>query len=263
MSFLTRGRPLVFAHRGGCSLGPENTLAAFDLGLAAGADGIELDVHLSADGVLVVHHDATLDRTTDASGPVASRTADELARVDAGCRFERDGARPFRGRGVGVPTLREVLGRYPGVPAIVEMKVDSPAMGETLVREVLEAGAADRVCVAGAGARAAEGARLALPGVVSSATKGEIQWALYRSWIGLPPPRGRFASLQVPERFGGTRVVSPRFIRAAHRAGLLVETWTINDEADMRRLLDWGVDALITDRPAEAVAARDAFVARG
>src|SRR5215210_8056999 len=97
-------RPLVYAHRGGAKLRPENTLASFDNGLALGADGLELDVRLSRDGQVVVHHDAALDRTTNASGPVADRTAAELAMVDAGYRFEaRDGAAsrfPFRGTGI-------------------------------------------------------------------------------------------------------------------------------------------------------------------
>ena len=110
--FFDRRRPLIFAHRGGCALGPENTIAAFDLGLPAGADGLELDVHLSADGVPVVHHDATLDRTTSHTGPLAARTAAELARVDAGYRFAANGGFPFRNQGVGIPSLRDVLGRY-------------------------------------------------------------------------------------------------------------------------------------------------------
>src|SRR3954468_24458086 len=106
-SFFRATRPQVFAHRGGCSLGPENTIAAFDLGMAAGADGLELDVHLSSDGVVVVHHDETLDRTTDGTGVLARLTAAELARVDAGCRFVADGAHPFRHQGVGIPTLSD------------------------------------------------------------------------------------------------------------------------------------------------------------
>ncbi|MDA1185518.1 MAG: glycerophosphodiester phosphodiesterase family protein, partial [Acidobacteria bacterium] len=116
MSFFASGRPLVFAHRGGSALGPENTLAAFDLGMRAGADGLELDVHLSADGVPVVHHDATLDRTTSASGPVVAHTAADLARVDAGYRFAGRGEFPFRGQGVGIPSLSDVLRKYPDVP---------------------------------------------------------------------------------------------------------------------------------------------------
>src|SRR5687768_8028886 len=142
MSFFDTSRRLVFAHRGGCALGPENTIAAFDRGLAAGADGLELDVHLSADGVVVVCHDDTLERTTSGRGPVGARTAAELAAVDAGCRFsDGRGSYPFRDRGVGVPALREVLRRYPGVPIIVEMKVDSAAMGHALVEDVRAADA--------------------------------------------------------------------------------------------------------------------------
>src|SRR4029079_1016841 len=97
--------------------------------------GLELDVHLSADGVVVVHHDETLDRTTSGAGSLARRTAAELARVDAGCRFSRGGEFPFRGQGIGVPTLREVLQRYRDIPIIVEMKVDSADMGRALADE--------------------------------------------------------------------------------------------------------------------------------
>src|SRR4029079_11204671 len=111
---LSFGRPQVFARRGGAALRPENTLLAFDHGLALGADGLELDVHLSRDGVVVVHHDTTLERTTNGTGPIAARTADELAALDAG--FRADG---FRGRAGGVPRLAKVLPRYPGVPLLV------------------------------------------------------------------------------------------------------------------------------------------------
>jgi glycerophosphoryl diester phosphodiesterase len=262
MSFLTRAHPLVFAHRGGCAIGPENTVAAFDLGLAAGADGLELDVHLSADGVPVVHHDSTLDRTTDATGPVARRTAAALAQVDAGYRYQHDGAYPFRGQDIGVPTLREVLGRYPGVRIIIEMKVDTAALGQAVARDVQATGAVGWACVAGAGARAVAAARHALPAVASSTTKSEVRGALYRSWFGVQLARGRHSCFQVPETSGAIRILSRRFIRAAHRAGALVEAWTIDDETDMTRLLEWGVDALISNRPAEAAVARDTFVQR-
>src|SRR3954471_14167932 len=111
-------RPQVFGHRGGCDLGPENTIAAFDIGMAPGADGLELDVHLSSDGVVVVHHDATLERTTNGEGPVAARTADELARLDAGHHSA------FRGQAGGVPRLEDVLRRYPTATVIIELKVN-------------------------------------------------------------------------------------------------------------------------------------------
>jgi glycerophosphoryl diester phosphodiesterase len=258
------GPPRVFAHRGGCALGPENTIAAFDRGLAAGADGLELDVRLSADGMVVVCHDETLDRTTDATGPVVARTAAELSRVDAGYRFTDDGGHhPFRRQGVGVPTLREVLARYPDTPIIVEMKPDTAEMGLALVADVLAARAADRVCAAGYGTRSLGAAREALPAMASSAGLSEVRLALYRSWVGWPPMRTPYGGYQVPEYAGSLRVVSRRFIRHAHRAGLEVQLWTIDEAADMERLLEWGADALISNRPDLAVAVRNAFVSSG
>ena len=247
----------MFAHRGGSALGPENTLAAFDLGMRVGADGIELDVHLSADGVPVVHHDATLDRTTSASGPVVARTAADLARVDAGYRFAGRGDFPFRRQGVGIPSLHDVLRRYPDVPLIIEMKVDSRDMGEAVAREVRAAGAADRVCVAGFGARSAVAARAALPEMACSASRSEARLAVYRALAGWPVRRARYGGYQVPERASLLRVVSPRFVRYAHEAGVKVQVWTVNDEADMRRLLSWGVDGLISDQPDLAVEVRN------
>lgn len=248
MPFYAADRPLVFAHRGGSLLAPENSYSAFEAGADAGADGLELDVHLSADGEVVVHHDATLERTTSGAGPVAARTAAELSAIDPG-------------DGRGVPTLREVLARHASLRVIIEMKVDTAAMGEAVARVVAEAGAVDRVCMAGFGGRSVAAARAALPRVASSASSREARMALYRSWIGWRPRRLPYGGFQVPETAQGHRVVSPRFVRHAHRCGLRVQVWTVNDEADMRRLLAWGVDALISDRPDLAVATRDAWLA--
>jgi glycerophosphoryl diester phosphodiesterase len=250
-------RPQVFAHRGGCALGPENTIAAFDLGVASGADGLELDVHLSADGVVVVHHDETLDRTTNGAGPLALRTAAELAAVDAGCRFRGDGPDQFRGQHIGIPTLREVLNRYRDMPIIVEMKVDTAEMGRAVAAEVRLADAVDRVCAAGFGCRAVREARAALPEMAASACAAEVRLALYRSWAWWPVRTVSYGGYQVPEVSGGHRIVSPRFVRHAHTAGLKVQVWTVDEEPDMKRLLDWGVDALISNRPDLAVAVRD------
>jgi glycerophosphoryl diester phosphodiesterase len=241
--------PLVFAHRGGGGLAPENTLAAFDDGLAAGASGLELDVRLSRDGIVVVHHDPVLDRTTDRTGPVAALTARELAQVDAGYRFAVEGAFPFRGQGVGVPTLAHVLARYRGVPMIIELKSNSLALAHAAVDVIRAAGAARRVCVGSFGLRAIRAVRRLEPAVATSAAREEVRWALYRSWCRWPVRRADYAGYQVPEWAGRTRVVSPRFVADAHRAGLGVQVWTVDTEADARRLLGWGVDALITDRP--------------
>lgn len=228
--FFSAVRPQVFAHRGGAALAPENTIEAFDNGLALGADGFELDVRLSRDGVVVVHHDATLDRTTRLSGPLAERTAADLA--DAG-----------------VPTLADVLTRHPQAGVIIEMKMNTPELAHAVVDVVSTAGAARRVCLGGFGRRALRAARAMAPEMATSAAREEVRWALYRSWCRWPAKAAPYAGYQVPEMAGTTRVVSPRFVDAAHRAGLGVQVWTVNDEDAARRLLAWGVDALITDRP--------------
>ena len=269
MSFFDTSRPLVFAHRGGCVLGPENTLATFDAGLASGADGLELDVRLSSDGVLVVFHDSTLNRTTAESGAVAERTAAQLTAMRAGREF-RDVATARRPGPLGpgssapvdttlttIPTLQAVFARYPHTRIIVEMKLDTDEMGEALAREVRTAGAAHRVCAAGAGLRSLRAARNALPEMASSASKPEVRLALYRSWLRWPVSQAPYGGYQVPECAGVTRIVSRRFIHDSQRAGLPVQVWTVDHEQDMRRLLTWGVDALITNRPGVAVRVRD------
>jgi glycerophosphoryl diester phosphodiesterase len=252
----------VFAHRGGRALGPENTLAAFDLGLAAGADGLELDVHLSRDGVPVVHHDADLDRCTDATGPVAARTAAELGRLDAACRFGAEDGFPWRGRGVGVPTLAEVLERYPGVPVIVEVKSATDATARAVVEAVRRAGAVGHVCVGSFSAELLRVVRALEPSLATGAGRKETQWALYRTWVGLGLGRVGYRAFQVPELAGRLRVVSEALIGAAHRSGLAFQVWTVNERPDMWRLLDWGVDGLISDRPDVAVEVRDEWVRR-
>ena len=239
----------MFAHRGGSALAPENTCAAFDNGLALGADGLELDVHLSRDAIVVVHHDPTLDRTTNLTGAIVERTADELARADAGCRFRRGDAAPFAGQGVGVPTLAEVLARYRDARVIVELKVNSAELARAVVEVVRAAGAIDRVCLGSFGRRVLREVRRLEPAIATSASREEVRWALYRSWVRWPVSRVAYDGYQVPEWSGRTHVVSPPFVDMAHRAGLGIQVWTVDAEEDARRLLGWGVDGLITDRP--------------
>ena len=230
-AFFASSRPLVFAHRGGSALAPENTIAAFDNGLALGADGLELDVHLSRDGVVVVHHDRLLDRTTALRGPVAERTAEELAarrRADA------------RRRAGALPRSRAI---------IVELKVNTAALAAATVAVVRRparstGSASDRSACACCARRGRS-----TPAIATSAAREEVRWALYRSWCRWPVSRVAYGGYQIPERAGRTRVVSPRFVEYAHDAGLGVQVWTVDTAEDARRLLGWGVDALITDRP--------------
>jgi glycerophosphoryl diester phosphodiesterase len=228
--FFLSSRPLVFAHRGGSALALENTIDAFDNGLALGADGLEVDVHLARDGAVVVHHDRTLDRTTTLRGPIADRTADELRRA-------------------GVPVLPDVLARYREARIIIELKVNRPALAEATIDVIRRADAVERVCLGSFGLRVLRAARALEPGIATSAAREEVRWALYRSWCRWPVSRVAYAGYQVPEIAGRTRVVSARFVALAHDAGLGVQVWTVDTEEDARRLLGWGVDALITDRP--------------
>lgn len=241
---------LVYAHRGGAVLAPENTIAAFDNGFACGADGIELDVHLSRDAVVIVHHDATLERTTNGRGAVGDRLAAELTRLDAGFQFRTpDGQYPFRGLGIGIPTLREVLKRYKTAPVIVELKMPGQRLAERVVDEIRAANAMERVSVGSYYEDALQAVRAFEPAIATGAAKEETRWALYRSWIGWSLKNPPYREFQVPERSGMTRIVSRRFVRYAHRAGRPVKVWTVNERSDMERLVSWGVDGLITDRP--------------
>ena len=239
----------MFAHRGGSALAPENTLPAFDRGLSLGADGLELDMHLSRDGVVVVHHDRLLYRTTNLRGPVADVAASDLARADAGYRFQQAETFPFRGAGIGVPTLADVLTRHRDTRIIIEVKVNSVEMASAVVAAVRAAKAVDRVCIGSFALSVMRAVRALEPAMATSAAREEVRWALYRSWVSWPIARPRYQGYQVPERSGRTRVVSARFIAAAHRAGLGVQVWTVDTAEDARRLLAWGADALISDRP--------------
>jgi glycerophosphoryl diester phosphodiesterase len=249
--------PLVYAHRGGAALRPENTLAAFDHGLSLGAGGLELDVHLSRDGIVVVHHDATLDRTTSGRGPLAACTAAQLAGLDAGYRFVGPDGRgfPFRGRGIGVPALATVLARYPGVPLLIELKGRNVEVARRTVDLVRKAGAIETVALGAFSGRLLREARRLEPCLRTGASREETRWALYRSWVGLGLRCPAYREFQVPERSGRSVIVSPHFIEHAHRAAVAVKVWTVDTRADIDRLLDWGVDGIISDRPDVAVEA--------
>lgn len=243
------GAPLLMAHRGGSLLAPENTPEAFRRALEWWrADVLEVDVQPTADGDVVVIHDATVDRTTDGSGPVAELRLGEVRRLDAGFRFTPDGGGsfPFRGLGVRVATLEELLRTFPDARVNVEVKDGraQPRVWET----VHDLRATERVLIA-AGHRANRSLFGAYPGPTSAS--GEELKAFYlhhltrttRLWR---PPVDAF---QMPERYGGVQVLTPRFLREVQARNVAVHVWTVDDEADMRRLLRLGVDGIVTDRP--------------
>lgn len=243
------GAPLLIAHRGGAALAPENTLEACRRALEWwGADLLEVDVHPTRDGEAVVIHDATLDRTTSGSGPVREHTLAEIQQLDAGYRFFTDGgaSHPFRGRGVRVPSLAELLRELPTTRINVEIK---DGRAQQRVREVVrEAGAEHRVLIA-AERRADRSRFRRYPGPVSAARE-ELRAFFFLHRAGAAPLyRPQVDAFQMPERYQGRQVLSPRFVRDAHAHNLAVHVWTVNAEADMERLLEWGVDGIVTDRP--------------
>lgn len=255
------GGTLVLAHQGGDGLWPSNTLASFEGAAALGADVLELDVHLTVDGHFVVIHDDTLDRTTDGTGPVAERTLAELQELDAGYDWvpaEPAGAgaaeTPYRGRGIALPTLAEVLTAFPSSAVNVEIKQDDVEVARALCTELRDQLATERVMVGSFHADALRAFRDACPEVATSASPREVLTffllARARLQAVTSPP---FEALQVPTERSGLTVVTPHFVKAAHARGVQVHVWTIDDVPTMERLVAMGVDGIITDRPDRAL----------
>ncbi|MFD1149163.1 glycerophosphodiester phosphodiesterase family protein [Saccharothrix hoggarensis] len=247
--YLSGPHPRAFAHRGwhlDDLAGMENALAAFRRAAAEGFRYLETDVHATSDGVVVVHHDTVLDRTTDATGPVAAQPWSAVRRANVG------GREP-------IARLEDLLEELPD--ALVNIDVKSDAAVEPVLDVLRRVDALHRVCLASfSERRLARLRRLGGPGLLTSMgprSAGAL-WASGRVPVVGLPVRGMVA--QVPLTQGRLRVVDGRFLRAAHRRGLEVHVWTIDDEAVMRELLDLGVDGLVTDRPDRL---RDVLVDRG
>jgi len=251
--FLAAPRPWLVAHRGGAALAPENTLAAFDRAVALGASCLELDVRLTRDGTVVVFHDQDTARVCGQPGAVERRTLAELSRLDAGHGFTPDGGRsfPFRGDGVRVPTLAELLERHPGARLNIEAKSEDPALAEALVAAIRRAGAAHRVCLGSE--LDPQGARLRalLPEACHFLSRGAATREVLAAVVGLG---GLLAGsgcecAEIPLRAGPWRLPRPAVVRRLQARGLAVLVWTVDDEDEMRRLLAAGVDGIMTDRP--------------
>ena len=257
---------IAYAHQGGAWEAPSSTLHAIEHALAAGATGIELDVHASADGELVVCHDATVDRTTPASGTIASFTLAELRTMDFSYWWipgadvtpgRREADYPFRGRApadraYGIATLREVLERFPGVVLNLDIKQTAPVVApyeEALARLLAEYGRRDDVIVASFLDPATDAFRSFAPEVPTSAGTIATAEAWRAVQAGEAMPAIPAVAYQVPERQGDLVVVEERFVLAAHRAGKAVHVWTVNDTESMERLLALGVDGIISDLP--------------
>jgi glycerophosphoryl diester phosphodiesterase len=245
--FLDAPTPLAFAHRGGAADGDENTVEAFERAVKLGYRYVETDVHATADGVAVVFHDPTLDRVTGRAGRISDLTWPDLQSVRiAGAAL--------------VPRLDEVLAAWPEIRFNIDIKAD-PGVAPT-VDTILRSGAADRVLLASfSDRRLAEARALAGPAIATSMGSRSVARLRLASLIGAPLRLpSSVAAVQVPPRLGRVTVVDRRFLSLAHRLGLQVHVWTIDDPTEMTRLLDLGVDGIMTDR---LTVLRDVYRARG
>ncbi|MFF2606807.1 glycerophosphodiester phosphodiesterase family protein [Arthrobacter koreensis] len=234
---LTGGGPLGLSHRGFSPDGLENTLAAFQAAVDLGFGYLETDVRTTSDGVLMAFHDETLDRVTDASGPISARSLRELGGVRVG------GREP-------IPTLEEVLLRWPDVRLNVDIK---DAAGAAALAALIEKHQAhDRVLVTSFSDRRRLDClrRLSKPAATSAGSAAMAALLLLSplGLSGLVARLGRFGCVQVPVSYRGIPVVRPAFLRRCRRAGIQVHVWTVNTRPLVESLLDMGVDGLVSDR---------------
>jgi glycerophosphoryl diester phosphodiesterase len=242
------------AHRGASADAPENTLAAFHLAVTQGCDAFELDVRLTRDGEAVLMHDPTLFRTCGHPGEIAAMTLAEIRAVDAGAGYVApDGTRPWQGRGVVAPTLREVLRSFPDMPILIELKV--PEVQLEVARVLADEAALDRCVVASFRHRALEALRSGP--VLLGADRRDVTALVTRTRLRLPVPRPRCLLYAVPWRWKNRiEVPSQRFIDAARRHGRPVHVWTVDDPAVARQLWRRGASGIITNRPGLMTKAR-------
>jgi len=234
-------RLMVIGHRGGSELGPENTMLAFSRAAEAGADMLELDLHLSLDGTLVINHDAMVDRTSDGTGAISRMGINELKQLDLG-------------EGQHIVTLEELFQAFPQMYFNVELKSDQLIASETACRVIHNNGMQRNVLVASFHHHILEHFRTTCAGVTTSLSEKEVRWFIYLSKIGLEnllPIHG--SALQVPMTAEGWEIITTDLVSKAHARGLAVHAWTINDPLQMQKVKLLGVDGLITDYPARAI----------
>jgi glycerophosphoryl diester phosphodiesterase len=244
--------PWLIAHRGGSLEAPENTLVAFEHAAALGADVIETDVHLSADGEVMVFHDDDTRRLTGVPGTVEARTKEELATLDAAFGFSPNGQDfPWRGKGVRIPTLVEVLARFPRMRFNIEAKGDEAPLAEALAQVLEAAGREQTVCVGAAHRVQARRLKDRLPRYARFLPTANAFPHFLAAWRLLPRgwTSGDYDLAAVPIRQWGVGVISKCVVDHFHARGMPIQVWTVDEERDMRLLLRRGVDGIMSDRP--------------
>ncbi|MGH8899677.1 MAG: glycerophosphodiester phosphodiesterase [Egibacteraceae bacterium] len=242
--FLDWPYPIPFAHRGGAAEWPENTMLAFSAAVKLGYRYLETDVHATSDGVLLAFHDHDLDRVTDRRGRLSELPFSEvrLARVE----------------GEPIPLLEDLLGVWPDIRVSIDAKHEAAV--PPLVAALERTRAHSRVCVGAFSNRRVDHIRRLSGGDVCTWMGSSEILRLRLASLGLPTPAFAASCTQVPVRHGPVPLVDRRFIDEAHRRGVAVHVWTIDDRAEMTRLLNLGVDGILSDRPSVL---KDVFVERG
>lgn len=234
------------AHRGGSKLAPEDTLAAFEHAAALGVDVLEMDVHSTADGQIVVLHDDTVDRTTDGAGPVTGFTLDSLQALDAAFHFSPDGGVtfPLRGTGVVIPALYDVLAAFPDAHLSIEIKQQEPSIVDGVL-DLLDAfDARDRVVIASFLDPVMTDLRAKAPDLLTTYTLSEMF-----QWSQLTEADDATYAPPAPVVQAPVDTLTDEMIALAQRHGVAVQVWTVNDRAEMDRLIQLDVDGILTDDP--------------
>jgi glycerophosphoryl diester phosphodiesterase len=240
------------AHRGGEGRWPSNTLFAFEQALKLGADSLEMDLQRTADGVIVVRHDPFVESTTAGSGFIHDFTLAGLKQLDAGYTWTEDGGKtfPYRGRGITIPTLEEVFLAFPDVHLNIDIKPKAAQIVHQFSEMLHTFGRLEQTTVGSFHDHQLRLFRQLCPQTPTAAGVSETRTFFLLSRIFLDRfyrPQAR--AFQIPEYAGLLHLVTPRFIQAAHAQGIPVHVWTVNERADMLRLIEWGVDGIITDYP--------------
>jgi glycerophosphoryl diester phosphodiesterase len=251
LTFFGGPKPRNFAHRGGTQIAPENTLYSYHRALEVGADIIELDVRSTKDDHIVVLHDRTVDRTTNGTGDVKKLTLAELKKLDAAYRFtpDRGTTFPLRGKGITVPTLEEVFREFPTVPVNIEIKDADPDIAKSLADLIRTYKREKLTLVVSSYEVSMKTFRDISPQTHTGFTPSEARRLVFLEPEEEKTYRPPAAALQVPIRSDRIEVVTPETVARAHRHGVEVHVWTVNDEKSMRHLVRMGVDGIMTDRP--------------
>jgi glycerophosphoryl diester phosphodiesterase len=250
--YFSKDDVLVMAHRGGRGLWPENTLYAFERAAETGVDILEMDIHSTKDGSIILLHDSTVDRTTDGTGPVNDFNLADLKKMDAGYHWTTDEGQtyPYRSQNIVVPTLEEVFLAFPDFHLNIEIKQTQPPITGLLCETIRKYNMVNSVLIASFDMDTIKEFRNTCPEVATTAGEDEVRMLYVLSRLYLERLYSPTAeAVQVPEYRGDIHVATDRFVRAAHNVNMAVHVWTINDEKDMERMLDIGVDGIITDNP--------------